>query len=136
MDLVERAAADIRVALPTIHSGTLRVFGDWFGRPHDNRHVPVGAHAEGKVLVVAFNEDELLSITMPEDWEFTSSVFRVQRAARVTWRWYYYGRPKVPANLFTIEHESDGESVVAWTDVDWYSPTFSPSPTYPAAELF
>jgi hypothetical protein len=33
-------------ALPNVKSGTLRIWGDWFGRPHDNIHRITGATAD------------------------------------------------------------------------------------------
>ncbi len=112
------------------------MFGDWFGREFDNCHLVRSARAEGEDLVVVFHEDEELWLARPVDWEFNEHVFRVQRAARVVWRWYSYGRPKVPENLFTIDHWVDDDGGLHTdSDVTWYHPTFSSSIDSPAAEL-
>lgn len=72
----------------------------------------------------------------PEGWVFNQAIVCIDKASRVTWRWYYYGRPKIPSNLYSIEHwvAADGQ-VLARADADWYTPAFSPSEDLPAAEL-
>jgi hypothetical protein len=101
------------------------VLGDWFGRPLDNIHIMRSAVAEGDDLVVTFDEYEQLRVSDPGDWEFGEHTFRVQRASRVVWRWYYYGSPTLPENLFTIEHWiDDQEHLRARSDVTWYTPIF------------
>jgi hypothetical protein len=136
MSNAEAAAADLRSALSDVRRGSLRVYGDWFGKPKDNLHWPTSADADGDELIITFNEDEVLAVTSPYGWTFTSQVFRISSARRVVWRWYSYGRPKIAENLFTQEHRlgEDGR-IVAQSDVDWYSPTFAPSLSAPAVEL-
>jgi hypothetical protein len=102
----------------------------------DNIHEIRSVRAQGRDLIVRFNDDEELTISDPGSWEFSEDTFRVRRATRVVWRWYYYGRPKLPENLFTIEHSVDEEGrITARSDVDWYEPHYEPSSSEPAAEL-
>ncbi len=130
------AAGQIQAHLSRLRAGSLRVFGDWFGRPYDNQHVVVAAEASGDDLVVTFNEDECLVVTSPEGWEFNERVFCIRRGRRVIWRWYSYGLPKVPHNLYTIEHRvNERGDIEAKSDVDWYQPSFEPDAKLPAAEL-
>jgi hypothetical protein len=103
-DDAARALSDV---LDVVKQGSLRVFGDWFGKPFDNWHVPVSASADGDVLVVGFHDDEELRVREPAGWLFTRDAFRIQHASRVTWRWYSYGRPKVLANWLSVEYQVD-----------------------------
>jgi hypothetical protein len=132
----EEAAADLAAALGTVKRGTLRMFGDWFGRPMDNIHTARSATARGVDLVIRFDGGEELIVSDPGEWEFSPDVFRIGVASRVVWRWHFYGRSKVPENLFTIEHWVDAHGEVHGTsDVNWYDPVFDPSADEAAAEL-
>jgi hypothetical protein len=132
----EVAATELRAVIGSVKRGTLRMFGDWFGRPMDNIHCVLSAVADGDELVVDFDGNEQLRILSPADWEFDEHTFRVQHAHRVVWRWFSYGHIQTPANLFTIEHWIDDDgNLHASSDVDWCKPTFTPSAADPAAEL-
>jgi len=130
------AAVDLAAVLGSVKQGTLRMFGDWFGRPWDNVHIVRTVRADERDLIVGFDEDEELAISDPAGWSFNAETFRVSEASRVTWRWYYYGRPRQPANRFTIEHWLDENGVLcARSDAGWYTPGFRPSTSESAAKL-
>ena len=133
---VESASKALHLALKSVKHGTLRMFGDWFGRPFDNIHIARSARADGNDLVVTFNEDEELRVTDPAGWTFDEQTFRIRHASRVVWRWYSYGREKTPANLFTIEHWlEEAGGVQARSNEDWFTPTYAPSRDEAAVEL-
>lgn len=135
-DAIIRLLADQSVpAHQRIKSGTLRVFGDWFGRPHDNIHVIVAAEADADVLTVRFNEDERLTVWRPRGAVVNRAEFRIRSADRVTWEWFNYGRPKAPENLYTEEHWLEDGAVRATSNADWYTKRFDPSTADAAAEL-
>ena len=130
------AAFDLAAVLGSVKQGTLRMFGDWFGRPWDNVHIVRAVRADERDLIVGFDEEEELAISDPAGWSFDAETFRVSGASRVTWRWYYYGRPRQPVNRFTIEHWVEENGVLrARSDAGWYTPDFSPSISEPVAEL-
>jgi hypothetical protein len=99
------AARDVSFVLPELKSGSLHMFGDWFGRAHDNWHHAVSVSHRNDDLLIEFNEGEDLTITEPAARELSAVEFRVQSASRVVW------------------------------DVDWYSPEFNSDLSAPAAEL-
>ena len=135
-DAAETAAIQLDAVLPKVKSGSLRMFGDWFGRPNDNVHHAVAVGWQGDDLVVRFDDEEELTITEPHGWKFSEVEFRIQSARRVLWRWHAYGRPKTLENLFTIDHWVDVNGVVqARSDVDWYTPRFEPDMKAQAVEL-
>ena len=131
----ETVAADITAALPHVHRGTLRIFRDWFGRPYDNVHTPVRAEADGEILRVTFDEQETLSVWNPEDAVVGEDIFRIGRASRVRWEWFYYGRPKVPENVYELDYVLENESISVSDTSDWYEPEHNPDPAAPAVEL-
>lgn len=101
-----------------VHGGTLRVFGDFFGKPFDNFHLPAacGLGSSGELLV-HFTGGELLSVWEPSDVRITASEFCIGDARRVLWEWYSYGRPPATENLRFIEHVTRGP-VVRRTESD------------------
>lgn len=133
-----RAAAEAitrLVASGAAPSGSLRVFGDWFGRPHDNWHRPVSADSSGGCLTVRFEGGETLHVWEPGSVTVTASEFRVRSAARVRWEWFYYGREQTSENLFVEEHWVEGGQVRATSTATWYQPSFEPSLAQSAVEL-
>ena len=131
-DLV-RAVSD---ALPDIKRGSLVVFGDIFGGRIDNIHWVVGAVAnDDGTATVRFNMGESLTVWDPSGIEVSPTDFRIMRAGRVRWEWFYYGRPQTPENRFFIEHEVSGTTVVARDNVDRAPTSYQPSLLRPAVEL-
>jgi hypothetical protein len=122
-------AQRISKALPQIKDGSLVVFGDIFGGRIDNVHVVTSAVADDShnLLTVGFADGETLAIWDPDDAIIGLGTFRIQRATKVRWEWFYYGRPAMPQNRFFIEHSSLDGRVTATTNVSWAHVTFRPS---------
>jgi hypothetical protein len=133
----EHVASDITTKLPDIKRGSLRVFGDIFGGRVDNIHIVTSARAEGEPqrLVITFNEGETLEVWDPEGAVVDLHTFRIAKASRVRWEWFYYRREKIPANRYFIEHLRDGDAVLVTTDADWAQHRFDPTTRQPAVEL-
>ena len=107
-----------------------------FGRPYDNVHKIIGCSAAGANLVVEFSGGERLTVTDPEGVEAGPDTFLIRKASRVRWEWFYYGRPQTPNNRYFFEYTADGSSVKAHTNVDWYTPSLSPSISAKAVEMY
>jgi hypothetical protein len=115
--------------------GALCVFGDWFGRPHDNWHRVKTFEVKDNYLKLEFNEDETLEVWNWKQLSDQKNGFIIQSASRVRWEWFYYGRPKIPENRFFIEHEVESGIVSAKSNVNWYSPNFNSSLSSPAVSI-
>lgn len=128
--------ANLKAAVPNLKRGSLVVWGDIFGGRIDNIHsvVDVAVIEEGCVQIV-FNLGERLTIWSPDGLTANDQEFRIDRASRVRWEWYYYGREQLPENLYCIEHWITGDDVGAKSNEDWFTPSFSPSASRPAVEL-
>jgi hypothetical protein len=132
----EALVAEVSRALPNIKCGSLVVFGDIFGGRIDNIHTIVGAAAEAEnCAVLHFDQNETLRVWNPDGIRVASDEFRVERASRVRWEWFYYGRPQTPDNLYFREHRAFEDHVEASSNVDWYTPTFAPSRNMAAVQL-
>jgi hypothetical protein len=53
----------------------------------------------------------------------------------VRWEWFYYGREKLPQNLFYIEYVASGDTADIQTNVDWFPIPTTVRRDGPAAEL-
>jgi hypothetical protein len=127
-------AAEISRLDPPPH-GSLRTFGDWFGKPLNNDHRARSARAEDDRLIIDFDDGETLTVWNPRGIIVSSDAFRIDAADRVRWEWFYYGRRESPENRFAQEHALAGDRVNATTTAEWYDPTYESSVDQPAVEL-
>jgi len=137
MTPTQEIANHITAILPNVKRGTLRFWGQWFGKPYDNYHWLVACDATEDCRL-RFNEDEVLAIWDPADAEITETTFRIGSATSIRWTWYYYGRPKTPENLFYIDYaQQDGGIVFRtnWDTILGAGPLGEDAITYPAAEM-
>jgi hypothetical protein len=128
-------ASRIQQALPHLAHGTLRFFGDWFGRPWDNDHQVVHARSTVDTLVLRLDGDETLTVWNPAGLTATESALRIEVAARVRFEWFWYGRPMTPENLVYVDYTFNGEEVDFDTDImpDRFEPHTDPAA--PAVEM-
>jgi len=135
MNEAQQVADQIRAALPHVKSGTLRFWGQWFGRPYDNCHRLVNCDSEQNVLKLYFNQGEVLSVWSPANMVASPSNFRISKADRVRWEWFYYGKPKLVANLYFEEFTKSPDGTLVSTNAHWHTPEFKTSQWEPAVEI-
>ncbi|MCB2411689.1 hypothetical protein LGT39_02355 [Demequina sp. TTPB684] len=137
MTAASRIAAKINRAIPHIKTGSLRVYGDFFGRPYDNIHRVCSAHTspDRATLVLVFDGGETLEIRNPTSASVSETEFSIASASEVRWTWFYYGRPRLPENQYFIEHVRSDNRVSVATDADWAAFPFDPSVNLPAMEI-
>lgn len=134
----DRAAATLSrmIELGKPPSGTLRMFGCWFGKPLDNHHVLVAVEALPEaVLMLTFNNRETLRVWNPQQITITDTEFRINSANRVRWDWFYYGREQSYDNLCWYEFHREGNIVVASSKTIGSQQQLKPAVDQPAAEL-
>ncbi|MGO4409990.1 MULTISPECIES: hypothetical protein [unclassified Brevundimonas] len=122
-------------ALPSVKHGSLRIWGQFFGRPYDNDHRVVGCDSLPDGVRFRFNEGETLTIWHPSRYSIDHNRFEILGASRVRWEWFYYGREKLPQNLFYIEYVASGDTADIQTNVDWFPIPTAVRRDGPAAEL-
>ncbi|WP_158928068.1 hypothetical protein [Acidisphaera sp. S103] len=120
--------------LPHVKRGTLRIWGEWFGRPYDNIHTIIAAVARGDTLILSFDQGETLTIESPGKATFDQYTFRINVASRVHWEWFYYGRERLPENLQYLDYVLGPEGSTLNTNWRFRRPPNQP-PAGPAAEL-
>ncbi len=109
-----------------VKGGTLCFWGHWFGRPYDNFHQITNSDfdIEHNILTIQFSEQETLRINNPTDIEEYRNRFQINKADKVYWQWYYYGKTQESENLlyYNIIKSGDninGETNTNWNKVDW-----------------
>lgn len=80
-----------QIAIP--HGGSMRFWGEWFGRPMDNYHLITEAFYDNNtnVLTIHFDAGETCIVYGPIGILSTGQTFHVENAARVVWSYPYYG---------------------------------------------
>ncbi len=126
---------EVNASRTVFRGGTLRIWGQWFGRPHDNMHRITSAASTSDHVRLSFDQGETLAIWKPAGLEITTATFAVKQADRVRWEWYFYGRPQTPENLYYEDYVKQGDRVEATTNVDWHTPNLRPDPQMAAVEL-
>jgi hypothetical protein len=135
MSEAERLAERVNSGLEGLKAGTLRFWGEWFGRPYDNIHQIVGCKADGDFVRIRFNDDEVLGVWSPREPVVGPRTFKISNADRIRWEWFLYGRPKVLNNRRFIDFVMTAAGIKASTDIDWYSPGLKVSSAHPAVEI-
>lgn len=135
MSEVERIAERIKRQLPHVKAGTLRFWGEWFGRPYDNVHRMTGCDAKADLLQMYFDGKEVLSVWSPRRLDMGEHTFRIGDATRVRWEWFYYGRSQTAENRYFEEFVRTVDTIEATTNVDWYKPMLHPDTGQAAVEI-
>lgn len=75
---------------------------------------------ELNTLTLTFDNKERLTIWNAENITDTNRHFQIDKADRVLWEWYYYGKPQTEENLFFEDYERIGDTINFKTNVNWY----------------
>lgn len=95
-----------------IRSGSLCMFGCWFGRPMDNIHRSCSAKFANDLLTINFDQGETLEIWHPSKLIIDGNVLKIAKASKVKWSWFYYGKPKTKENLRAQEFIVNGNNII------------------------
>ncbi len=110
-----RSYSDIAAAIEALpernRSGTLMIWGEWFGRPMDNVHVCQSCTSEHDCVTLHFDQNERLVIWNPSLMTTRGYSLIIPPATKVRWEWYYYGRPQLAENLMFNEYELNGKTI-------------------------
>lgn len=104
-------AAAIEALPERNRSGTLMIWGEWFGRPMDNVHICRSCTSEHDFITLHFEGMERLRVWNPGPMTTRGYTLVIETATKVRWEWYYYGRPQLPENLMFNEYELNGKTI-------------------------
>jgi len=109
-DTLARIIAEkINLSLPKIKSGTLRFYGEWFGRPMDNYHQIIKANNQKNLLIIHFDNNEILHINAPSDFKISQETFTIKKSKGLIWQWYLYGAEQVNENIRILNYIVNNE---------------------------
>jgi hypothetical protein len=116
-------------------SGSIRIWGQWFGRAMDNIHRCIASRATENQLILSFDQGETLTIWNPSEPEIEGATLSFSLAARIRWEWYYYGRSQEPENLLFIEYKKHDGKVIRSSNFNY--PASEPvNPVQPAVQIY
>lgn len=90
--------------------GTLRFYGEWFGRPYDNYHKILECSFKNGILDIKFDAGETLNVWNPNNIIFNNNELIIKDSTCVEFFRYYYGKPQTKENLI-IDRYSNGELI-------------------------
>lgn len=98
--------------------GTLRFFGNWFGRPMDNYHEIRNVELDNKnnIITLTFDQDEELKVWNPSSIQIGKKELRIRKADKVLFKWHLYGEEKIEQNLRYDSYINNGISIEFETD--------------------
>ena len=108
-------AEKINQLIPKIKSGTLRFYGEWFGRPMDNYHQIIKANNQDSLLKIHFDNNEVLYINSPYDFQISEEIFVIKKSKGLIWQRYLYGTEQISSNIRTynyIVNNKESESII------------------------
>ncbi|MDE7268468.1 MAG: hypothetical protein K2N89_13480 [Lachnospiraceae bacterium] len=93
-----------------VNGGSLCIWGEWFGRPHDNFHIIETVQWSKDEIRIHFAGEEALYIYQPTNIINAENQLIIGDAVKVLWVWYYYGKPHVYENLYVRQYikKADG----------------------------
>lgn len=97
-----------------LKNGTLRFWGEWFGRPMDNYHIIVNVqyNPQENSLTLTFNEGETLTVWNPVNINSNPSEFYIRSASKIKWQWFSYGASQSHQNLYYKQYEKQASAIV------------------------
>jgi len=101
--VIEKLKADIN----NIKMGSLKFWGEWFGRPMDNcyRITRIDFYGEENKLEFSFDAGEKLTVWNPLRIESSSSILTIRDAQKLRWEWFNCGKPQTCRNIYYIEYQ-------------------------------
>lgn len=137
MNISESAqiANEVRALIPEPDGLSLKIWGNWFGKPYDNNHKIIACKEDADIIRIQFDMAEVLTVWSPRGRKIDKSTFFIRGAARVRWEWFYYGRPQTPENRYFEDFKRANGIVTAETNVDWADLKLKPDLSQVAIEL-
>jgi len=113
--------------------GTLRFYGEWFGRPYDNYHKILECVFKDGILEIKFDAGETIRIWNPNNIILNKNELIIKDSTCVEFLRYHYGKPQKKENLI-IDRYSNGELInPSIKNVKVYNKIITQG--YPAVEL-
>lgn len=87
--------------------GSLRFYGEWFGRPYDNYHKILECMFKDGILDITFDTGETVRIWNPNNIIFDDNELTIKNATCVEFLRYYNGKPQTKESLIIDRYAND-----------------------------
>ena len=114
--------------------GTLRLYGEWFGRPFDNYHKILECMFKDRILHIIFETGEKIKVWNPDKITFNNSELMIKDSTCVEFLRYYQGKPQIEENLIIDRYSNDALINSSIKSGMFYKKFIKKG--YPAVELF
>lgn len=111
-DKVKRCMEERFLYKLELKGGSLCIWGEWFGRPHDNFHVIETVQWEKDGAALHFKDGGALYVSDPAGIVNEKERLIIRDASRVLWTWYSYGRERTYENLYVRQYTKSAEGEI------------------------
>lgn len=118
-----------------LRCGSLRFWGEWFGRPGDNCHRFVQCRrVESGVVIFVTDAGEKLTVYGPSDFVMDESTFIVRQSDRIVWEW---GASELqdPESTSRLDFVRHGDTVVMNSSDGRFRTLLQAAIEFPAVEI-
>jgi hypothetical protein len=121
-----------------LKDGSLRIFGDWFGKPFEKKLTLTNAqfNQDSNILTLIFSGREKLEVFNPMHILEASTFLKIIDAERVKLSFYNLESHKSEKISFFLDYRKKNKKIATNTNVDWSNPVFDVSVSAPALMIF
>lgn len=118
--------------------GSIRIYGDWFGKPYTNHHKITTAEyqEEDKKLTIHFDDDERIEVYNPMIIFESTAFLKITHADLVRWSWYAYRKSRTEDNMGQLEYTKENKVITTKTWPTNLSRKFDTSLSAPALMIY
>lgn len=95
-----------------VKGGSLSIWGEWFGRPHDNFHIIETVQRKKNEIILGFKGEESLYISNPTGIVNEEKRLVIKDATQILWVWYTYGREHTYENMYVRQYTRSAEGTI------------------------
>ncbi|WP_338731440.1 hypothetical protein [Mangrovimonas cancribranchiae] len=113
LDILEKEFGKVE-----INGGTLRFWGNWFGKPMDNYHEIKNVEFDktNNILILTLDDGEKITMWNPSGLEIGQKELQIKKADKILFEWHLYGENKTGENLRFESYKNNGISIEFATD--------------------
>lgn len=134
----EELVNQINLKENTCKGGTIRIFGDWLGRPYDNYHELNTAQFDQtlNLLTLHFTKGEQLEIYNPEHIFEASTFLKIVKADSIKLTFFDPNKTQTKENQYLRDYRLNDKKITTKASPNWYKPTFDVSLGEPALMIY
>lgn len=97
---------------------SINIWGKGPGRPYNNKYILTKKIYKKEMLHLFFENNEECLIYNPQNVIISKSGIKIEKARKIIWKFYYYGKPQQDQNLITVQYEIIDDSHIRIIESD------------------